>query len=45
MKHLKIYSKQEVLANTTIRRFETKIGERVQVIKDSKQRRVFGSPF
>lgn len=37
MRHLKVYSKQDVLASTTIRRFETKIGERVQVIKDPKQ--------
>ena len=37
MKHLKVYGKQDILANTTIRRFETKIGERIQVIKDSKQ--------
>ncbi len=36
MIHLKIYSKQDVLANTTVRRFETKIGERIQVIKDPK---------
>lgn len=33
--HLKIYNKQDILSVTRIRRFETKIGERVQVIKDS----------
>ena len=37
MKHLKVYTKQDVLAHTTVRRFETKIGERIQVIKDAKQ--------
>ncbi len=34
MQHLKIYSKQDVLSLTKIRRFETKLGERLQVIKD-----------
>jgi formiminoglutamase len=37
MRHLKVYNKQEVLKHTTIRRFETKIGERIQVINDPKQ--------
>ncbi|MFM2339062.1 MAG: hypothetical protein RL115_2255 [Bacteroidota bacterium] len=32
MQHLKIYSKQEVLSLTKIRRFETKLGERLQVL-------------
>ena len=32
--HLKFYDKQDVLSLTRIRRFETKLGERVQVIKD-----------
>ncbi len=36
MKHFKIYTKQDVLAHTTVRRFETKIGERIQVLKDVK---------
>ena len=30
--HLKIYNKQDILSVTRIRRFETKIGERVQVL-------------
>lgn len=30
MQHLKIYSKQDILSLTKIRRFETKLGERVQ---------------
>ena len=33
--HFKIYNKQDILSVTRIRRFETKIGERVQVVKDS----------
>lgn len=33
--HLKIYTKQEVLALTKIRRFETKLGERIQVVQDT----------
>ena len=32
MKHFKVYSKQDALSLTKVRRFETKIGERVQVI-------------
>jgi formiminoglutamase len=34
MSHLKIYNKQDILSLTRIRRFETKLGERVQVVKD-----------
>src|SRR6186997_3634539 len=34
MLHLKIYSKQDVLSLTKLRRFETKLGERLQVISD-----------
>lgn len=37
MLHLKIYSKQDVLSLTRIRRFETKLGERLLVIHDSSQ--------
>ena len=37
MKHLKIYHKQDLLSVTKIRRFETKLGERIQVISDSSQ--------
>ena len=35
MLHLKIYNKQDILSLTRIRRFETKLGERLQVIKDT----------
>src|SRR5574339_512866 len=35
MHHLKIYSKQDVLSLTKIRRFKTKLGERLQVVHDS----------
>ena len=35
MHHLKIYSKQDILSLTKIRRFETKLGERLQVIQDT----------
>ncbi len=34
MSHFKFYNKHDVLSVTRIRRFETKLGERVQVIKD-----------
>jgi len=34
MTHLKIYSKQDILSLTRLRRFETKLGERLQVIND-----------
>lgn len=35
MQHLKIYSKQDVLSLTKPRRFETKLGERLQVLNDA----------
>lgn len=35
--HLRVYHKQDILSVTSIRRFETKIGERVQVIQDPSQ--------
>ena len=35
MLHLKIYNKQDVLSLTRIRRFETKLGERLQVVQDT----------
>ena len=35
MQHLKIYNKQDILSLTKIRRFETKVGERVLVVKDA----------
>ncbi len=34
MQHLKVYTKQEVLSLTKVRRFETKLGERLQVLHD-----------
>ncbi|MBI3718969.1 MAG: formimidoylglutamase [Sphingobacteriales bacterium] len=37
MKHLKVYTKQDILSLTTIRRFETKVGERLYTIKDVSQ--------
>lgn len=33
MRHLKVYNKQDVLSLTRLRKFETKLGERVQVIR------------
>jgi len=35
MSHFKFYNKQDVLSLTRIRRFETKLGERVQVLADA----------
>ncbi len=35
MQHLKIYNKKDILSLVKIRRFETKLGERLQVINDS----------
>lgn len=37
MKHLKVYSKQDILSLTKIRRFETKAGERLHTIKEVSQ--------
>ena len=34
MKHLKIYNKQDILSLTKIRRYETKVGERLNVVFD-----------
>jgi formiminoglutamase len=34
MQHLKIYTKQDVLSLTKIRRFETKLGERINVLTE-----------
>ncbi len=34
MSHFRFYHKQDVLSLTRIRRFETKLGERIQVLKD-----------
>ena len=33
MKHFKFYTKEDILSITKIRRFETKLGERVQIIQ------------
>jgi formiminoglutamase len=35
MRHLKVYSKKDVLSLTRLRRFETKLGERLQVLNDT----------
>jgi len=35
MQHLKIYNKQDILSLTKIRRFETKLGERINVVQDA----------
>ena len=37
MRHLKIYNKQDVLSLTRLRKFETKVGERLQIIHDASQ--------
>lgn len=37
MKHLKVYDKQDILFLTQIRRFETKVGECVQLLSDKSQ--------
>ena len=34
MPHLKVYNKQDVLSLTRLRRFETKLGERLEVLND-----------
>ncbi len=35
MRHLKIYNKHDVLSLTRLRRFETKLGERIKVVQDA----------
>jgi formiminoglutamase len=35
MRHLKIYTKQDLLSLTRLRRFETKLGERLRVVSDT----------
>jgi formiminoglutamase len=37
MQHLKFYDRQDVLSLTNIRRFETKLGEQIQVLADKQQ--------
>jgi formiminoglutamase len=34
MQHLKVYSKQDILSLTRLRKFETKLGERLQIVTD-----------
>lgn len=35
IRHLKIYNKQDILSLTKLRRFETKLGERLHVLRDA----------
>ncbi len=37
MKHLKIYDKETLLSYTRIRRFETKLGEKISLLNDAQQ--------
>ena len=37
MKHFRFYSKQDILSLTTIRKFETKLGERIKFVADPQQ--------
>ena len=37
MKHFKFYSKEDILSLTRIRRFETKMGERLQYLKPGQE--------
>ncbi|HEX2682849.1 MAG TPA: formimidoylglutamase [Ferruginibacter sp.] len=37
MKHFKFYSKEDILSMTKVRRFETKMGERLQFLKDGME--------
>lgn len=37
MQHFKIYTKQDILALTRLRKFETKLGERLQVISNAER--------
>jgi len=37
MKHFKFYSKEDILSLTRVRRFETKIGERLQFLKQGEE--------
>ncbi len=36
MQHLKVYNKQDVLSLTKLRRFETKLGEKIHVVNNEK---------
>ena len=35
MQHLKLYTKQDILSLTKLRRFETKLGERLQIVNSA----------
>ena len=35
--HFKVYNKQDILSLTRLRRFETKLGERIQLVSDPSQ--------
>jgi formiminoglutamase len=37
MKHFKFYSKEDILSLTRVRRFETKVGERIQFLKPGSE--------
>src|SRR5205085_7273492 len=37
MKHFKFYSKDDILSMTRVRRFETKLGERIQYLKPDNE--------
>ena len=37
MKHFKFYSKEDILSLTRVRRFETRLGERVQFLKAEEE--------
>lgn len=37
MKYFKFYNKQDILSHTQIRKFETKLGERINCLKDKNQ--------
>jgi hypothetical protein len=39
MQHLKIYNKQDIVSLTKIRRFETKLGERINRVQDNGRRK------
>lgn len=36
MQYLKVYTKQDILLHTRLRRFETKLGERIQLLPDGR---------
>lgn len=44
MQHLKVYSKQDILSLTRLRKFETKLGERLQVVPQVSFEAIVQSP-